>query len=368
MKLSHIISAIESIAPRKLAQGWDNVGFLVGDPKRDIKKILVTIDTTEAVAEEAIRFGADLILAYHPVIWDGLKRITADGATAPIYTLIRKNIGVYSIHTSLDTVAGGVNDALAGILNLSNAKPLGDFVENPAHYKVITFVPADNVNKVADALYAAGAGAIGNYSHCGFMTNGIGTFKPLEGSNPTIGKQGTLERVAEVRLESVVAADKVHLVLAALRKAHPYETPAFDVFRHYDMEGKLGLGRFGTLEKPMTIEQILRRVKTITGAKAAGIIGPQKRGVKTAAVCAGSCSKLIFDVINKGCDLYLTGELKHHQALAASEAGLTCICLSHSVSERFALKKLVAQLRKSLKGVTIRQSTKDADPFTWKQL
>ncbi len=129
MKLSHIISAIESIAPRKLAQGWDNVGFLVGDPKRNIRKILVTIDTTQAVVDEAIRFGAELILAYHPVIWDGLKRITADGATAPIYTLIRKNIGVYSIHTSLDTVAGGVNDALAEILNLSNPKPLGDFVE-----------------------------------------------------------------------------------------------------------------------------------------------------------------------------------------------------------------------------------------------
>jgi dinuclear metal center YbgI/SA1388 family protein len=370
MKLEQIITAAEAMAPLKLAQGWDNVGFLVGNPKRDIKKILVTIDTTNAVVDEAIRFGVDLILAYHPIIWDGLKRITADGATAPIYKLIQKNIGVYCIHTALDTAAGGVNDALAEILNLADAKPLGDFVEDPTgpQYKVITFVPTANVNKVADALYAAGAGAIGNYSHCGFMTSGVGTFLPLEGAKPTIGKKGRLERVAEVRLESVVPAGKVQQVIAALRKSHPYETPAFDVFRHYDIEGKLGLGRFGKLVKPMAMEQILRRIKTATGAKVAGIIGPQKRTVKTAAVCAGSCSKLIFDVINKGCDLYLTGELKHHQALAAAEAGLTCICLSHTVSERFALKKLVKTLKNRLKTVTIRQSAQDKDPFTWKKI
>jgi dinuclear metal center YbgI/SA1388 family protein len=370
MKLEQIITAVETIAPSKLAQGWDNVGFLVGDPKRDIKRILVTIDTTNDVVREAIRFKADLILAYHPIIWDGLKRVTADGATAPIYKLIQKNIGVYSIHTSLDTVAGGVNDALAEILCLADAKPLGDFVEDPAgpQYKVITFVPADHVNKVADALYAAGAGAIGNYSRCGFMTNGVGTFLPLEGAKPSIGKKGQLERVAEVRLESVVPAGKVGQVIAALRKNHPYETPAFDVFRHYDVEGKLGLGRIGKLAKPMTIPQILKRIKTVTGAKAAGLIGPQKRLVKTAAVCAGSCGKLVFDVINRDCDLYLTGELKHHQALAAAEAGLTCICLSHTVSERFALKKVVKQLKNQLKTVTIGQSTEDKDPFTWKPI
>ena len=370
MKLEQIIAAMESIAPLGLAQGWDNVGFLVGNPKRDIKKILVTIDTTNVVVSEAVRFGADLILAYHPIIWDGLKRITADGATAPIYKLIQKNIGVYCIHTALDTVAGGINDALAEILNLTDTKPLGDFVEDPAgpQYKVITFVPAADVNKVANALYAAGAGAIGNYSHCGFMAEGQGTFLPLEGAKPTIGKKGRFERIAEVRLETIVPAGKVQQVIAALRKSHPYETPAFDVFRHYDVEGKLGLGRIGKLAKPMTIEQVLRQVKSITGAKAAGIIGPQKRLVKTAAVCAGSCGKLIFDVINKGCDLYLTGELKHHQALAAAEAGLTCICLSHTVSERFALKKLVKQLKKRLKTITIRQSIEDTDPFIWKKI
>jgi dinuclear metal center YbgI/SA1388 family protein len=370
MKLEQIRQAVEAIAPLKLAQDWDNVGFLVGDPARDIQRLLITIDTTRAVVAEAKRFKADLILAYHPVIWDGLKKVTADGPTAPVYDLIRAGIGVFSIHTALDTAAGGINDALADILPLAEAKPIGDYVENPAgpQYKITTFIPDAAVNAVAGALYAAGAGAIGRYSHCGFMTEGVGTFLPLEGAKPAIGQKGRLERVSEIRLETVVAADNVAAVIAALRRAHPYETPAFDVFRHCDIENRLGLGRMGRLKKPASVDEIVRNIKKITGAGAIGLIGPAKRTVRTAAVCAGSCSKLIDSVIAAGCDLYLTGELKHHQALAAQEAGLTCICLSHTVSERFALKNLAKTLKNRLKNVTIRLSQKDADPFNWKQV
>lgn len=370
MKLEQVCQAVDAIAPLKLAQNWDNVGFLVGDPKRDITRILITIDTTKAVAAEAKRFKADLILAYHPVIWDGLKKITADGPTAPIYDLIQANIGVFSIHTALDAAAGGINDALAAILPLADPKPIGDYVEPPAgpHYKITTFVPDAAANAVAEALYAAGAGAIGQYSHCGFMTEGVGTFLPLEGAKPAIGQPGRLERVSEIRLETVVAAGKVAAVIAALRSAHPYETPAFDVFRHCDVENRMGLGRIGHLKKPTSIDAIIKNIKTTTGATAVGLIGPAKRSVRKAAVCAGSCGKILDTVIADGCDLYLTGELKHHQALAAQEAQLTCICLSHTVSERFALKNLAKTLKKRLTDVTIRISQKDADPFNWKQV
>ena len=368
MKLEQIRQAVEEIAPLKLAQDWDNVGFLVGDAGRDIRRILVTIDTTQSVVDEAKRFKADLILAYHPAIWDGLKKVTADGPTAPIYDLICAGIGVFSIHTALDAAAGGVNDGLADILPLVHAQPIGDYVEDPAgpQYKLVTFVPDAAVNAVAEALYAAGAGAIGHYSHCGFMAAGVGTFLPLEGAKPAIGQKGRLERVDEIRLETVVPAGKVAAVIAALRKSHPYEMPAFDVFRHCDAENRLGLGRMGDLEKPMSIDLIVKNIKKITGAKAIGLVGPAKRTVRTAAVCAGSCGKIINTVIAASCDLYLTGELKHHQAIAAQEAGLTCICLSHSVSERFALKNLAKELKKRLKTVTIRLSQKDADPFNWK--
>ncbi len=367
MKIKDIANAIEQIAPLGLAQDWDNVGLLIGNPEKNIKKILITIDTTMAVVEEAKAQKADLILSYHPVIWDGLKHITATGPNANVYELIRSGIGVFSIHTALDIAVGGVNDALAGILGIDDPKPIGDYVANPAgpQYKLITFIPDNAVNEVTDALYAAGAGAIGNYSNCGFMHEGVGTFKPLKGATPAIGKQGKIERVSEIRLETVIPAGKVAAVIAALRQSHPYESPAFDIFQHHDVENKLGLGRIGMLKKPLSIPKAIENIKAVTGCKAVGIVGPARRTVKKAAVCAGSCGKILNSVIDAGCDLYLTGELKHHQALAAQEAGLTCICLSHTVSERFALKNLAKQLKNRLKNVTIALSKKDRDPFVW---
>ncbi|MHC5086171.1 MAG: Nif3-like dinuclear metal center hexameric protein [Planctomycetota bacterium] len=367
MKIKEIARAVEEIAPLGLAQDWDNVGLLVGDPVKNIKNILLTIDTTQAVFTEAKAQKIDLILAYHPIIWNGLKRVTTEGETAHIYELIKSGISVFCIHTALDVAAGGVNDALADILGIENTKPIGDIVADPAgpQYKIITFVPQNDVNKVANALYVAGAGAIGNYSHCGFQSDGIGTFKPLAGSNPTIGKRGKVETVSEIKLETVVPSDKVAGVLAALRASHPYETPAFDVFQHCDIENKIGLGRIGNLKKPLSMQKAIANIKAATGCKAVGIVGPAKRTIQKAAVCAGSCGKILNTVIAAESDLYLTGELKHHQALAAQEAGLTCICLSHTVSERFALKNLAKQLKKRLKKVTIRISQKDRDPFTW---
>ena len=226
----------------------------------------------------------------------------------------------------------------------------------------------ESAAKVSNAVFAAGAGIIGNYSHCGFIAEGQGSFLPLEGARPTIGKRGKIEKVPEIRFETVVPAEKLGEVTAAMKKAHPYETPAFDCYKLYDSQSKFGLGRIGKLAKPTQSDKIVERIKKQTGAKAIGIIGRGKRLVKKAAVCAGSCGKIINSVIAEKCDLYVTGELRHHQALAAQEADLTCICLSHSVSERFILKKFAKQLQGRLKQVNIKISKKDADPFRWKEL
>jgi dinuclear metal center YbgI/SA1388 family protein len=370
MKVRDIADAIDGIVPLKLAQDWDNVGLLIGDPRQSVKNILLTIDITSAVLAEAKRLRTDLIISYHPVIWDGLKKITAHGPPGVVYDLIRSKISVFSIHTALDSAAGGVNDGLAEMIGIKDGKPIGDYVESPAgeNYKLVVFIPVEAVEKVADAIFAAGAGGIGNYSHCSFQAQGQGSFLPLEGARPAIGKKGKVEKVAEVRFETIVPAAKLADCVAALKKAHPYETPAFDCYRLYNEQEGFGLGRIGKLEKPMRVQQIIQRVKKHTGAKAFGIVGDQKRLVRAAAVCAGSCGKIINLVIAAGADLYLTGELKHHHALAAQEAGLTCICLSHTVSERFILKKFAKQLQKQLKNVTIRTSKKDADPFNWNQL
>ena len=185
---------------------------------------------------------------------------------------------------------------------------------------------------------------------------------------PSIGKKGRLEKVPEIKFETIVPEDKLETVIVAMKKAHPYETPAFDVFKLYNKPDKFGLGRIGKLAKPLSIKQIIGRIKNSTGAKAVGLVGNEKQLVETAAVCAGSCGKIINSVIAANVDLYVTGELKHHQALAAQEAGLACICLSHSVSERFILDKFAKQLQEKLKQVTIRISRKDADPFIWKSI
>ena len=366
MKIKDIAAAVEKIVPLKLAQSWDNVGLLIGDANRNVKNILLTIDITADVLAEAKKLKTELIISYHPVIWDGLKKITSDDV---VYELIRCGIAVFSIHTALDAVAGGVNDGLAEIIGICNAEPIGDYVDNPAEnkYKLVVFVPAGSAAKVSNAVFAAGAGAIGNYSHCGFSAEGTGSFKPLEGSRPAIGKKGKLERVKEIRFETIIPAEKLNAVVAAMKEAHPYEMPAFDIIKIHN-EGKFGLGRIGELEKPMRINRIIERIKRYTGARAVGIVGDKNRLVKRAAVCAGACGKIINLVIAAGCDLYLTGELKHHQAMAAQEAGLTCLCLSHTVSERFILQKFARQLRKQIKEATINISKEDKDPFEWKNL
>jgi dinuclear metal center YbgI/SA1388 family protein len=370
MKIKEIAKVVEKISPMGLALDWDNVGFLVGDEKADIKRILLTIDITKEVLREAKKLKTDLILSYHPVIWDGLKDVTAGGKNGIVYELIRSGIGVYSIHTGLDIAWGGVNDGLAEMVGIENSEPIGDYVPEPngGNFKVVVFVPRGNLVAVSNAMFAAGAGAIGNYSHCGFQIEGQGSFLPLEGARPAIGKKGKLEKVEEIRFESIVPAGKLAAVVEAMKKAHTYETPAYDCIKLYQSKEMYGLGRVGYLREPASMKEIIARIKRQTGARAMGFVGEEKRIIRKAAVCAGYCGMIINKVIDKGCDLYLTGELKHHQAMAAQEASVSCICLSHSVSERFILKKVAKQLQKELKEVTIGVSKKDADPFTWKQL
>jgi len=370
MKIKDIAEAVEKIAPLKLAQDWDNVGLLIGDEKRNVKNILLTIDITKEVVAEAKRLKTELIISYHPIIWGGLKQVTTDGPSGVVYELIRSGIAVFSVHTALDSAVGGVNDGLAEIVGIVDGKPIGDYVDYPAgeNYKLVVFIPIESVAKVSNAVFAAGAGVIGNYSNCSFAAEGTGTFLPLAGARPAIGEKGKYEKVAEVRFETIVPAKKLANVIAAVKKAHPYETPAFDCYKLYGRENKFGLGRIGKLAKPMRIQKIVERIKKETKAKAIGVVGDEKRLVRKAAVCAGSCGKIINLVIAEKCDLYLTGELKHHHALAAQEAGLTCICLSHTISERFILKKLAKQLQNQIKQVNIKISKKDADPFKWKNL
>jgi dinuclear metal center YbgI/SA1388 family protein len=359
--LRSMIDALDTIAPTRFAEEWDNVGLLAGDPSQPVSKVLLTIDYTEQVAAEAAAGGFDAIVAYHPPIFDAIKRVTAGSL---IFDAIRRGVAIYSPHTALDVAPGGTNDMLADAIGIdkSDRGPLR-LIEPKAHqYKLVTFVPEKDVQRVADALFEAGAGRIGNYSSCSFQSPGIGTFYGQEGTNPTVGQSGKLERAPEVRLETIMPIARVHEVLAALRKAHPYEEPAFDLVQLAAPPEKLGQGRIGTLP-PTPRSQVIDRIKRELELDHLLVAGPTDGTITRAACCAGACGNMLDDAIKQKAQLYLTGEMRHHDAIKAASAGMTVACTLHSNSERAVLKRLGRRLSELLPGLTVQQSRTDRDPF-----
>lgn len=360
MKLSEFIASMEAIAPSRYAEPWDNVGLLVGDPAQDVSKALLTIDYTADVAAEAREQNCDLIVAYHPPIFDALKRVTAGSL---VFDAIRRGIAIYSPHTALDVADGGTNDVLADALGLVDRQPLRLSETKATQYKLVVFAPEDAADKVADAIFCAGAGRIGNYTSCSFRSPGTGTFFGEEGANPAVGQARTLERVQEVRIETVLPIDRVAPCIRAVREAHPYETPAFDLVQlAAPPEGK-GHGRIGGLPAGTTREALIERVKRELNLSHVLVAGSAGGGVNRAACCAGACGDMLKDAIAQKAQFYLTGEMRHHDALRAAQSGITVVCALHSNSERAVLRRLADRLAKELPGLATHVSGRDADPF-----
>jgi len=227
----------------------------------------------------------------------------------------------------------------------------------------VTFVPQEALDQVSSALFDAGAGRIGNYSACSFLSPGTGTFFGEEGSSPSVGQSGKLERSDEIRLETVVPIARIESVIRALRKAHPYEEPAFDLNQLAAPPEGLGLGRVGKLPGEATAEMLINHLKRELDLEHVLVAGPTDRIVKRAACCAGACGNLLDDAIAQNVDLYLTGEMRHHDALKAVRAGVTVVCTLHSNSERAVLKRLRERLIEKLAGVPVQISAEDRDPF-----
>lgn len=362
MKLCEIVATLEQIAPTAMAEAWDNVGLLVGDPVAEIGKALLTIDYTPQVAAEAQRLGCELVVAYHPPIFAALKRITAGSL---IFDAIHRGVAVYSPHTALDVAEGGTNDMLADAVGIGADRQALKWIQPKANQcKLVFFAPEDAVEKVSQAVFAAGAGRIGNYSSCSFQSAGTGTFFGEEGTDPAVGQKGKLERVKEVRLETVVPLANAEEVIMALRQSHPYQEPAFDLVQlAVAAEGK-GMGRIGTLDSPAPAREIVERIKKALDLSHLLTAGPMDRTINRAAVCAGACGNHLDDAIAQKADLYLTGEMRHHDAIKAANAGMTVVCTLHSNSERAVLKRLAEKLSASCGGVQFLRSESDRDPFS----
>ena len=360
MQLSRVIEAMERIAPTRLAEAWDNVGLLAGDPKQEIRRALLTIDYTDAVAREAEQQACDLVIAYHPPIFHAIKRLTAGSV---IFDAIRRGVAIYSPHTALDVADGGTNDMLADAVGMEDRQPLRMIQPKATQYKLVTFVPEKDVEAVSRALFDAGAGRIGDYSSCSFRMPGTGTFFGEEGTNPAVGQSGKLERADEIRIETVVPISKIEEVIRALRQSHPYEEPAFDLNQLAAPPEGLGQGRIGKI-KAGTRAEIIERIKRALKLDQVLVAGPLDGQIETAAVCAGACHEFVADAIAQKADLFLTGELRHHDALEAARNGLTVVCTLHTNSERAVLPRLKARLFNELPHLPVMISEMDADPFT----
>src|SRR5688500_14285270 len=276
MQLRTVTDVLEQIAPARYAEAWDNVGLLVGDPSQPVTRAICCIDYTPAVAAEAAAERCDFVVAYHPPIFDGLKRLVVS-ETNVIFDAIRRGVAIYSPHTALDVADGGTNDMLADAIGITpqSRAPLRLIEPKATQYKLVTFVPEKDVDRVAAALFDAGAGRIGNYTQCSFRSPGTGTFFGEEGStNPTVGRSGKLERADEIRIETVMPIARLAEVLAALRESHPYEEPAFDLVQLAAAPEKLGQGRLGKLPSPTPRRQVIERVKRELGLSHLLIAGP----------------------------------------------------------------------------------------------
>jgi dinuclear metal center YbgI/SA1388 family protein len=353
---------LERFAPCASAAEWDNVGLLLGDPTALVERVMTCLTITPDVVEEAVRERVNLIVSHHPVLFRGAKKLTAttpDGKV--VLPLVRAGIAVYSPHTAFDNCRGGINDSLCAALGVRDAVPLRPR-EAARQCKLVVFVPDSDLAKVSDAVFAAGAGTIGNYNECSFRLAGKGTFFGTDSASPAVGQKGRREDVDEWRLEVVVPDRLVAPVVAAMRKAHSYEEPAFDVYPLRPGTGG-GEGRVGNLAEPTTLGELANRAKRELKAASVQVVGDLSRSVRKVAVACGAAGEYLVDSIRSNADVFLTGELRFHDAVAARDAGIGVILPGHYATERPAVELLAARLGAEWPGVVVWPSRVERDPL-----
>ncbi len=347
-----VCNFMEDWAPAGWAYPWDRVGLHTGNPAQSVERVLVCLTVTKAVVAAAIRNRSSMIVAHHPLIWEPLKHLRSDDPLTKLcLDLCRADIACFAAHTNLDIAPGGVNDALAARLQLRDTHVL--FRE--AHLKqikLITFVPATHQKAMLKALADAGAGIIGDYTHCSFNTPGTGTFLPDETTNPFTGEKGRINEEAEMRVEMLVDKARLAAVLGALRNAHPYEEPAYDLVSLENMPVEIGLGRIGLLETPLQAAEFVEYVRECLAIPHAILHGSIKRKIRKVAVLGGSggdyVSRIPLDV-----DAYVTGDIGYHDAETARLRGVACVDASHYGTELPVIKEITSRLGKSFPEITV---------------
>jgi dinuclear metal center YbgI/SA1388 family protein len=389
MTILKLIEAMERLAPLRLAEEWDNVGLLIGDAEAELAgPVLLTIDLHESVLDEAVRLKCPAIIAYHPPVFHPMKRIiggaAAGGNERAVWRAARAGIAVFSPHTALDACAGGVTDWLAEGCFVQSSKAgkqpsskskTGDvralrpaMTTRDEDFKIVTFVPNEHLDTVRSALASAGAGIIGEYELCSFNSPGNGTFRGKAGTRPTVGKAGVFEQALEQRLEMVCSRRALALALATLRQLHPYEEPAIDVYPLAPKpERGVGAGRRVQLDHPCTLEELAARMKKHLGVAAVQVGGDLSASVERIGVVPGAGGSLGQDAAADGCQVFVTGEMKHHEVNALLAQGVGVVLGGHTATERGYLPRLAERLMRELgSGVHVAVSAADRDPLILK--
>lgn len=363
-----IFELIEQFSPLDLAEEWDNCGLQVGDPNRPVDRVLLAMDMDEDVLSEARDREAGLVVTHHPLIFKGVRQIREDRQPGRLLAeIIRAGITVYSAHTNLDSASKGVNAVLAERIGLTGTRVLRP--SNEKYLKLVVFVPPESVEAVREALAGAGAGWIGNYSDCAFMLKGSGVFRPLEGTSPYTGSTGKLERVEEIRLETIIPAREAGNAVKAMLAAHPYEEAAYDLYPLENKASANGIGRVGRLKDPVTFARFSESIKEALRLGAVRRGGPEDRLINTVAVCGGSIGDFWPLALSAGADVLVTGDIGYHGARDMLAAGLNFIDAGHYGTERVVLDFLAAYLgnRCREKGFNVEFviSGVNGDPFVY---
>lgn len=363
IKLKEIAGALEDLAPLSFQESYDNSGLQVGNPEMEVTGILVTLDITEEVVEEAARLGFNLVVSHHPVIFGGLKSLT--GRTVPERILekaIRQGIALYSGHTNFDAISQGVSRTMASRLGLTGERIL-DPMKGELK-KLVVFVPHEQLDQVRSAMFLAGAGHIGAYDSCSFNLEGKGTFRGSEGTDPFVGRPGEVHQEPETRVETIVPSHRASKVIAAMIGAHPYEEVAYDLYPLDNIYSEAGMGIVGELEDPMDEEVFLGFVKDRFGTAVIRHTALSGNPVKRVALCGGAGSFLIGKAIRSGADVFLTGDLKYHQFFEA-EGKIVLMDIGHFESEQFTRELFYELLMKKFPKFAVRLSETDTNPIKY---
>lgn len=365
--VADVVAALEARYDPRYAEDWDAVGLVTGDRDAPVEVVSLAVDPTEETLTEALDRRATMLVTHHPLLLRGVHAIdTTTYKGRLLARLVRENVALYVAHTNADVAPGGVSDALADALGLSDVEPLVPTAPREA-LKLVVFTPHDATQDVLDALAAAGAGRIGEYERCAFWVDGIGTYVAGEGTNPTVGEAGQRTETKEQRLETVLPPERLPEALAALRRSHPYEEPAYDVVPTL-VPSRHGLGRVGTLARPLAADGVARWLADALptapiGVRVTGLTGEVRR----VAVCGGAGDDAIPDAVRAGADLYVTADLRHHVTREATESGLALADVGHWASEAPWVRAAATQLARDLDerghSVQCHASTLVTDPW-----